>query len=353
MNWADLCQTRAFAVAARFAPGATVVLARLASWLDGRATGDATAAQLETAFRRAFPDANRATLAALRRDHRASLYQGGVLLAHLRQLDQAGLRAYARKHVHYLDVDAMRHVAAHDGPVVLITPHYGAYLPASLRLIADVGPRKRFNVFFDDPADNASTVDYEPIYRRFGGPATVLYNNRRAVVAALKALQRGEVLTMMPDVYDVAGNHVAVPFLGGLTHAMTGTAFFALRANALLVPVYCHYTHGQDCVLDVQRPIPLSDSPDPDQALYETTAAIFANMEAQLRRRPAPWIYWSELERRFPCATRVPCDGDWAGQFRALLAELRPHSPLPAHMLEELARRADALGRGRRVPAVS
>lgn len=346
MALSDLHRSRVFAALARFAPTLTVRVALAAARRDSSRDDAATRRQLQANFGRAFPDLDPATLATLCTRHRSTQYHCGVLLAHLRRLGREGLRRHARQHVHYRDPAAVERIARHDGPLVMLTPHYGAYLSASLRLLADIGPIKRFNLFFDDPAKNATTGDYEPIYRRYDGNAAVLFNNRRSVVAALKALQQGQVLTMMPDVYEVGGNHVAVPFLGGLSHAMTGTAFFALKAQALLVPVYCHPVGGLDCELDVQAPIPLSTASDFNQALYETTAAIFANMEAQLLRRPEHWVYWNELHRRFPCATRLPAhaDGDWAGQLVALLAELRAQSPALAPVLEEVGRRASELG---------
>lgn len=349
MALSDLHRSRAFAVLARFAPTVTVRIALAAAHRDSARDDPATQHQLQANFARAFPDLDPGAMATLCMRHRSTKYHAGVLLAHMRRLDHAGLHRYARQHVRYRNPADVDRIAQHDGPVVLITPHYGAYLSASLRLMADIGPSKRFNLFFDDPAKNASTGDYEPIYRRYSGNAAVLFNNRRSVVAALKALQKGQVLTMMPDVYEVGGNHVAVPFLGGLTHAMTGTAFFALKSRALLVPVYCHPVDGLDCELDVQAAIPLSTAADFGQALFETTAAIFANMEAQLRCRPEHWTYWNELHRRFPCAVRLPAhgDGDWTGQLTELLAELRAQSPALEPVLKEVGRRASELLGGR------
>jgi KDO2-lipid IV(A) lauroyltransferase len=348
MALSDLHRSGAFAALARFAPALTVRMAIAAARRDSARDDAASRRQLQANFGRAFPGLDHEELAILCTRHRAAKYHAGVLLAHLRRLDRAGLHRHARRHVRYRDPAVVDRIARHDGPVVMLTPHYGAYLSASLRLMADIGPSKRLNLFFDDPANNTTTGDYEPIYRRYDGNAAVLFNNRRSVVTALKALQQGQVLTMMPDVYEIGGNHVAVPFLGGLTHAMTGTAFFALKSQALLVPVYCHPVDGLDCELDVQAAIPLSAAGDFSQALFETTARIFANMEAQLLRRPDHWIYWSELHRRFPCATRLPAqpDGDWSGQLVALLAEIQAQSPALAPVLEEVGRRASALSGG-------
>lgn len=345
MALSDLRHSRAYAMLARFAPRLTIRAARAIAHRDSAGGDPATRLQLLANFGGVFDALDRKSLAELCRRHRVAQYHSGVLQAHLRGLDHAGLHQYARRHVRYRDPKVVERLAQHDGPVVLLSPHYGAYLPASLRLIEDLGALKQINLFFDDPAKNASTVDYAPIYHRYGGNTALLYNNRRSVVAAIKALQQGQVLTMMPDVYDVSGNHIAVPFLGRLTHAMTGTAFFALKTQALLMPVYCHPVKGLDCELDLQEPIPLSAAVNFEQAVFETTASIFANMEAQLIRRPEHWVYWNELHRRFPCMTPMPADtgGDWAGQLEALVAEIRAQSPALAPVLDEVGRRAREL----------
>lgn len=348
MTLSDLYQSRAFAALVRFAPTLTIRLALAAARRDSSRDPAQARRQLQANFGRAFPALAPEALAALCARQRAAQYHCAVLLAHLRRLDRSGLHRHAARNVHYRDPAVIKHLARHDGPVVMLTPHYGAYLSASLKLMADIGPSKRFNIFFDDPANNATTGQYESIYRCYGGNMAVLFNNRRSIVAALKALQQGQVLTMMPDVYEFGDNHITVPFLGGLTHAMTGTAFFALKSQTLLVPVYCHPIRGLDCELDVQAPIPLSAAVDFKQALFETTAAIFANMEAQFLRRPEPWVYWSELHRRYACETRLPAqaDGDWIEQLVRLLAELRAQSPVLAPVLDEVGRRVGAPGVG-------
>jgi KDO2-lipid IV(A) lauroyltransferase len=337
-------RSAAFAALVRVAPGLVMRAVRAIARRDA-AISSALTEPLRENFRRAFPHFDGQAIQALCARHRESMYQCGAIHEHLRRLDRSGLRRHAERDAHYRCTAMVERIASHAGPVVLLTPHYGSFLSASLKLLADLGPHKPFSIFFDDPSKNATTGDYEAIYRRYDGNATVLFNNRRSVVTALKALQRQEALTMMPDVYEVGGNHVMVPFLGGLTHAMTGTAFFALKSQALLVPVYSRPLRGLQSEIDVQEPIALSGAEDFEQALYETTAAIFANMQTHLLEQPEHWIYWSELHRRFPCTTFVPdrADGNWQGQLNALLAELRTQTPGLAPMLDEIALRAKDL----------
>lgn len=344
MSIARLYRNSVFCRLLKAAPKPVMRAVRWMARRDALRAG-AEADPLAANFSRAFPELDDESLRALCVRHRQSQYQCGVIQELLRRQDRSGLRRHAEKDVHYRSATMMERIAAHEGPVVLLTPHYGTYVSASLRLLLDIGPRKPFSIFFDDPARNASTGDFEGLYRRFDAGASVLHNNRRSIVMALKALQRGEVLTMMPDVYAMGGNHVMVPFFGGLTHAMTGTAFFALKADALLVPVFASPKQGLEVEVDILEPIALSHAEDFEQALHETTAAIFACMEARLREVPEHWIYWSELHRRFPCNTRVPegSNDDWHACLERLLMELRGKVPALEPLLNEVGRRAKSM----------
>ncbi|HEX6928551.1 MAG TPA: lysophospholipid acyltransferase family protein, partial [Gammaproteobacteria bacterium] len=295
--------------------------------------------QLEDNFGRAFPGGERANLAMLRERHMMARHHAGVILANLRARGRRALARHAARDVTYLDPAWLDVITRSARPVILFTPHYGCFVSASLRIARDLGAHRRVNIFFDDPRDNPTTGMFAPLYTRFGGNVNVLYNSRRAVVAALRALKEGEVLTMMPDVYDVSGGYAAVPFFGGLTNAMTGTAFLACKTGALLVPVYCRPVQGLRCEVDVQPPIEPSAIPDFEQAVFETTAAIFGNMEAELRRHPEHWIYWDEFHRRFPAMTPLPGKGEtWEEGADALFAELRRRAPVLEPLLDDLER---------------
>ncbi len=82
------------------------------------------------------------------------------------------------------------------------------------------------------------------LFERSGVDTNTLLGSFTGVVAAMRALERNEWLVMMPDAFDDITHTIAVPFFGRMLRVAAGTAFFALRADALVVPVFTTPGHA-------------------------------------------------------------------------------------------------------------
>jgi lauroyl/myristoyl acyltransferase len=114
------------------------------------------------------------------------------------------------------------------------------------------------------------------------------------VVAAMRALERNEWLVMMPDAFDDITHTIAVPFFGRMLRVAAGTAFFALRSDALIVPVFAIPAKRLGVRVTLGRPIDsrrffASDEP---QSIFMLTRALFTCFERELRRAPEHWHNW-------------------------------------------------------------
>ncbi len=323
-------------------PRIALVAAKFAALIDAEvAMRKRREINLLANFSRAFPYLSQEKIQLNLRNHKVCGYKAGIIYRYLMCSSRQKLHDYVTNEVSYIDAARVELIKQHSGPLILVTPHYGTYLSASLKLLQDIGSNKRFNLFFDHPNDNPGNEKYPEIYRRTENQnVSVLLNSRRSSIRAIRALQNNEILTMMPDVYKAGDNNISVPFFGGLTNAMTGTAFFALKTNAMIVPVYSYCTNGMKCLIDIQDPIPLSSSSNFDQALYETTAGLFQNIENQLTRIPEHWGYWSDFHHRFSCAARIPpLDSDvdtWKLQLHSLLSEVHASTPLLSPVIDKI-----------------
>lgn len=345
MNVAD--SYRAF-VTQRFVqlcPTAAIWVARVLAHEQSRKHGNILGYdQLRSNFKVAFPETSERELQLLRTRHVAAKHHYHIITRYLAGLSKRGLENYADRYVHYTDLGIVKELCDQNTPIILVTPHYGAFVAASIKVIRDFGARKTVNLFFDDPQNNPSNSAFPPIFERLGGNSAVLLNNRRSVVSAVRALKDGQILTMMPDVYNVGGAHVAVPFFGRFTHAMTGTAYFALKSNALLVPVYSYPVKGISCAIDIQKPIKLSENRNFEHALYETTASIFKNIEEQLLLRPEHWEYWSEFHSRFPLPIRVGAsDDERIAEIRALAKYMRSTYPHLSQLFDSVSTKTELI----------
>jgi KDO2-lipid IV(A) lauroyltransferase len=300
-------------------PIGTAALDRLADAYE-HLNADETA-RLKHNFSLAFPHLSAAELRELVIKHRRATFQSEYERKQLDMMPGAQLRDFCMKRI---DVEGMEHLRAAcegDEPVVLFTPHYGSFAIGTMRAAMDIAPYKQFSLFYDSPEKNPTTHIYKGLIDRLDVGTQVLYNNRTAILAGTRALRKGGVLGIMPDVYEYNLGLMYVPFFGDLTVAMGGTAFFALKANARLLPAYCWRRGRGRFAARYDAPIELSRTGDLSEDIYQTTVRIFANMQAQFTAAPEHWVYWDgfsdrmgyELEVRLPRANE-----SWSEQFTKL-----------------------------------
>jgi hypothetical protein len=99
---------------------------------------------------------------------------------------------------------------------------------------------------------------------------------------------------------------------------MNGTAFFALRSNALLVPVHCYQTGPLRYAVRFDAPMEPVRTASFDDDVHRLTADIHAHMDAQIRAAPEHWNYWDSLGERLVHGVRLP-DASQPEAWRDLL----------------------------------
>ena len=194
--------------------------------------------------------------------------------------------------------DYWKQVHNFDGPVIFVTPHYGPFAMGCLKAVLDMGGDKTVNAFYDPPEKNPTTAVYKDVLSSLGDGFNPIFNDNRGLVRAIKCLKNKQILTMMPDVFDLLGQSISIPFFGHFTTAMAGTAFLALKTNALIMQAYCipDAQGGVKCILD--RPFQFQQSDDSEQDVYDLTSHLFKSIEQQLRLAPEHWIYLRQLDNR-------------------------------------------------------
>jgi lauroyl/myristoyl acyltransferase len=278
-------------------------------------------ARLKQNLSLAFPHLSDAELRELVLKHRRATFQSEYDRRQLDVMPGAQLRDFCMKRVEIEGMEHLRAACESPEPVVLFTPHYGGFAIGTMRAAMDIAPHKQFSLFYDSPEKNPTTRIYKGLIERLDVGTRVLYNDRTAILAGTRALRKGGVLGIMPDVYEYNLGLMYVPFFGGLTLAMGGTAFFALKANACLLPAYCWPSGRGRFLLRYDAPIELSRAGNLGEDIYQTTVRIFANVQAQLTAAPEHWVYWDRFSERMghELEVRLPCgDETWAGQFTKL-----------------------------------
>ena len=277
--------------------------------------------RLKNNFSLAFPQLSDAQLRALVIKHRRATFQSAYERKQLDMMPTAQLRDFCMKRVEFEGTEHLRAACEGPEPVVLFTPHYGGFAIGTMRAAMDIAPHKQFSVFYDSPEKNPTTHLYKGMFERLDVGTRVLYNDRTAILAGTRALRKGGVLGIMPDVYEYNLGLMYVPFFGGLTVAMGGTAFFALKAGARLLPAYCWPIGRGRFVGRYDAPIELSRTGDLGEDIYQTTVRIFANMESQFTAAPEHWVYWDSFSTRmaYDLEAMLPRGAEsWAERFTVM-----------------------------------
>jgi lauroyl/myristoyl acyltransferase len=308
------------------APIGARVLGRVADAYEYLNAGETE--QLRRNFTLAFPHFSESEVRELILRYRRAIFESEYERKQLDVMPPAQLRDFCRERVEIEGGEHFHAACESAEPVVLFTPHYGSFAIGTMRAAMDIAPYKQFSIFYDSPEKNPTTHIYKGFFDRLDVGTKVLYNDRTAILAGARALKKGGVLGIMPDVYEYNLGLMYVPFFGGLTVTMGGTAFFALKANARLLPAYCWRRQHGHFVVRYDPPIELSATGNLAEDIYHTTVRIFANLEAQFTRAPEHWIYWDRFSARmsYDLDGKLPRgDESWAEQFtkfrRALATE--------------------------------
>lgn len=301
------------------APVGSRVLARVADAYEYLNTDETE--ELRRNFSLAFPHLSEREVRELILKYRRSSFESEYERKQLDMMPAAQLRDFCMNRVEIDGEEHFRAAVENPEPVVLFTPHYGSFSIGTMRAAMDIAPHKQFSIFYDSPEKNPTTYIYKGLVDRLDVGTKILYNDRTAILGGARALKKGGVLGIMPDVYEYNLGLMYVPFFGGLTVAMGGTAFFALKAKARLLPAYCWRRKRGHFVVRYDKPIELSATGNLAEDIYHTTVRIFANLEAQFTAAPEHWIYWDRFANRmsYEFDVKLPRgDESWSEQFTRL-----------------------------------
>jgi len=262
--------------------------------------------RIDHSLRTVFPDISAAAAHDLYVRHWVSMRKFAIIKQYLTSLQADELNSFLDRYVRVEGREHLDTVVESDAPVIFVTPHYGNFAAGCLKLIKEIGHRKTINAFYNPPLKSRASQGFEELFHRLGYGYHALFNDDTAVLKALRVLKRGEALTMMPDVFDITGHVLYVPFFGRLIPAMAGTALFAIKGRANVIVGYNCPGPGLASTLKLGAPIYYETTGDLEVDLPTLTAAIFSELERQIRAAPEHWIYLPKMGDLL--ADRLPVD---------------------------------------------
>lgn len=180
--------------------------------------------------------------------------------------------------------------------VLLVTGHLGNWEMLAFSIGAALEPIH----FFARPIDNPIVEELVDKKRRAFGNVPVDKTN--SVMRAMRVLKSGGMFGVLSDVNAHPKEGVFVDFFGIPASTHTGPALLAIRANAIIMPVFAIWNaDGSKYIFEYAEAFEPSRTGDLEHDIQVTTQRYTAAIESVIRKYPDQWLW---IHRRWK--TRPP-----------------------------------------------
>jgi lauroyl/myristoyl acyltransferase len=125
--------------------------------------------------------------------------------------------------------------------LLLATPHHGHYIFSIVAAAERLSASRDVLVFYGNPETHAGNEIFDRLHQhlfsREGSRVTVIHDTRAGLARALRGLQNGAAVIIMPDAFKNEHDTLLIPFCGRPMNVMLGTAALARKTNARILPM--------------------------------------------------------------------------------------------------------------------
>ncbi len=146
---------------------------------------------------------------------------------------------------------------------------------------------------------NAALNDILVDFRRRQGVETILRESPNAAQQILRAIRSTSVLAMLID-QDTRVQSLSVPFFGRMARTPVAAASLAVRREIPVVVAFIQRRAQGGHRIVVHPPIDVRRGDDTATDIQALTRRFSEEIEQQIRRNPAEWVWWHRRWRRAP-----------------------------------------------------
>lgn len=216
--------------------------------------------------------------------------------SHLGNIPRDQLRTFA----HCEGLEHLPEASSNGRAIIFYTAHLGFWELTHFWVGANWHP---FTILVRRLDNDMVEAMIDKVRRRFGNSTL---DKKTVSRQALRTLNAGGTIGLLPDVNMLAREGVFVDFFGTPASTTSMMAKLALRTDALVIPVYSPWDEQRKkFLLHVEPPITIERTGDDTTDVHNLTAAIMASVEKFVRRYPEQWLW---IHRRWK--TRPPGEPD-------------------------------------------
>ncbi len=189
--------------------------------------------------------------------------------------------------------------------LIVATPHHGHYILSITALAERLRTSKKVLVFYANPKTHSGNEIFERMHAQLfsdaGSGVEVIHDTRAGMVRAIRGLQNGAVVVIMPDAYKNEEDTFLLPFCGKPQNVMFGTAALARKTGAAILPMVSlplsrglgfRSTFG--AVIEYPQADQTAGQSTPADIThmdYRTTLRLFQSFEEHMRESILYWQY--------------------------------------------------------------
>lgn len=163
-----------------------------------------------------------------------------IISQRIRNIDAHSVRGMLSRCDH-TDYSVLDGVAQKPGGLLVAIPHHGHYILSIVGAVEYLRQSRDVSIFYGDPKTHAGNEIFDTIHRVLWSSPTarvqVIYDTRSGIAKAIRGLQNGAVVIILPDVYKDNDETFLLPFCGRALNVMLGTAALARRTRANILPM--------------------------------------------------------------------------------------------------------------------
>ncbi len=174
---------------------------------------------------------------------------------------------------------------AQNRKIIFISAHYGNWELGGISLGGLVSPatviyKKMNNSYFDNYLMRSRT--------KFNLSMT---EKRGAIKQLVKALKKGDSISMLIDQNVNPKDGIIVDFLGQKATQTAAAAFLARKFDALIIPLLINTKPGNDKVITFYEPIITAKTEDEEKDIQESAQAQADVFSKAIKAHPEPWFW--------------------------------------------------------------
>ena len=174
---------------------------------------------------------------------------------------------------------------AQNKKIIFISAHYGNWELGGISLGGLVSPatviyKKMNNRYFDNYLMRSRT--------KFNLSMT---EKRGAIKQLVKALKKGESISMLIDQNVNPKDGIIIDFLGQKATQTAAAAFLARKFDALIIPLLINTKPGNDKVVTFYKPIITAKTENEDKDIQESAQAQADVISKAILAHPEPWFW--------------------------------------------------------------